>query len=438
MLPLKDLSFSVRRGRAGLVLVLLLLSGGSPDSPHLEARTEDWPQFRGPTGQGHSTEAGLPVEWSETQNVAWKVPVSGGWSSPVIAGGRVWVTAVNANRNRRGEDSVVSLRLIGLDAASGREVVNTEVFKIDSPDAINIKNSRASPTPIVDGDRIYVHFGADGTAALTTSGNVLWTVRLRYDAQHGNGGSPVLYRDVLIVNCDGWGDEAYVVALDTQTGKTRWRTSRRRPWSQAYSTPLVIRVGDEDQVVSVGAYRAVAYEPLTGKEIWRVSYGEGFSNVPRPVFGQGLVFIATGFQEPALMAVRADGRGDVTRTHVAWTLTRGAPYTPSPLLVGDELYYVSDTGVLSCVDAKTGQMHWQQRLVGNYSASPVFADGHIYMLSEEGMTTVFAPGKAFQRLAINRLDGTTLASIAISDGSLFIRTDTHLYRIARRELRAGT
>ncbi len=436
MLRLRDSNFSARRCRqacGAACLFAFLFSGGPQGSPLLAAAPEDWPQFRGPTGQGHSSESGLPVQWSETQNIAWKVPLLGGWSSPVIAAGRVWVTAVDATRNNRGEDSVVSLRLIGLDVATGREVVNAEVFKIAGPGAINLKNSRASPTPIVDGDRIYVHFGADGTAALTTSGKVLWSTRLRYDAQHGNGGSPVLYRDLLIVNCDGWGDEAYVVALDTKTGKSRWHTSRRRPWSQAYSTPLLIRVGDDDQVVSVGAYRAVAYEPLTGKEIWRVSYGEGFSNVPRPVFGQGLVFIATGFQEPSLMAVRADGRGDVTRTHVAWKLTRGAPYTPSPILVGDELYYLSDTGVLSCVDAKTGQMLWQQRLGGNYSASPIFADGRIYALSEEGMTTVFAPGKAFQRLGVNRLDGTTLASIAVSDGSFFIRTDTHLYRIAARD-----
>jgi outer membrane protein assembly factor BamB len=430
--------FSLRSCVFAASVLALVLSGWWHGSPLLAAPSpEDWPQFRGPTGQGHSSEQGLPIAWSETQNVLWKVPVDGGWSSPVIAGGRVWLTAVNAARTTRGEDSVVSLRLVGLDVTSGREVVNVEVFKLQYPEPINVKNSRASPTPIVGGDRVYVHFGADGTAALTTSGEVLWTTRLRYEAQHGNGGSPVLYRDLLIVNCDGWGDEAYVVALDTQTGKSRWRTSRRRPWSHAYSTPLVIRVGEEDQLVSVGAYRTVAYEPLTGKEIWRVSYGEGFSNVPRPVFGQGLVYIATGFQEPSLMAVRVDGRGDVTRTHVAWTLTRGAPYTPSPLLVGDELYYVSDTGVLSCVDAKSGQMLWQQRVGGNYSASPVFAEGRVYLLSEEGTTTVFAPGKEFRRLGINRLDGTTLASIAIADRSLFIRTDTHLYRIGVRDAKAN-
>jgi outer membrane protein assembly factor BamB len=431
--------FSSRPRIIGACVLTLVLSGASYDTRLLADQSpEDWPQFRGPTGQGHSSAQGLPVEWSETQNVLWKVPVGAGWSSPVIAGGRVWLTAVNATRTERGDDSNISLRLVGLDMVSGREVVNVEVFKLQYPEPINVKNSRASPTPIVEGDRVYVHFGADGTAALTTSGKVLWTTRLRYETQHGNGGSPVLYRDLLIVNCDGWGEEAYVIALDTQTGKPRWRTSRRKPWTHAYSTPLVIRVGEEDQLVSVGAYRTVAYEPLTGKEIWRVSYGrEGFSNVPRPVFGQGLVFIATGFQEPSLMAVRVDGSGDVTRTHVAWTLTRGAPYTPSPLLVGDELYYVSDTGVLSCVDAKSGQMLWQQRVGGNYAASPVFAEGRVYLLSEEGMTTVFAPGKEFRRLATNRLDGTTLASIAIADRSLFIRTDTHLYRIGTRDAKAG-
>jgi outer membrane protein assembly factor BamB len=384
---------------------------------------EDWPQFRGPGGQGHSTETNLPLEWSETRNVKWKVPVAGrGWSSPVVANGRIWLTT------SVDDGTGASLRLMAFDAESGRQLVNAEVVRIRDKRLMNFKNSHASPTPIVEGDQVYVHFGALGTAALKTSGEIVWQTRLPYDSQHGNGGTPVLYGDLLIVSCDG-ADQAYVVALDKKTGKTRWKTSRRQPWDQAYSTPLVIRVGDRDQLVSIGAYRTAAYEPLSGKEIWRVSYGDGFSNVPRPVYGHGLVFIATGFQEPALLAVRVDGTGDVTRTHVAWVLDRSVPYTPSPLLVGDELYIVSDIGIATCLDAKTGTMHWQSRIGGNYSASPIFADGRIYFQNEEGATTVIAPGKQFRRLATNTLDGQMLASMAISGGAIFIRTDTHLYRI---------
>jgi outer membrane protein assembly factor BamB len=220
-----------------------------------------------------------------------------------------------------------------------------------------------------------------------------------------------------------------VVALDKQTGKVKWKTNRGLPADQAYTTPLIIRVGDRDQLISVGAFRARAYDPLTGKEIWRVRYDEGFSNVPRPVFSHGLVFITTGFQQPELVAVRPTGTGDVTKTHVAWSLKRGAPLTPSPLAVGDELYVVNDGGIASCIDAESGSVIWQQRLGGTYSASPVFADGRIYFLAEQGATVVIAPGRDFRRLAINTLDGGLLASMAISSGSLYLRTDSHLYRI---------
>jgi outer membrane protein assembly factor BamB len=387
---------------------------------------EDWPEFRGPTAQGHSTERGLPLEWSESRNVIWKARVPGlGWSSPVVAGGRVWVTS--AIKERGG-----SLRALAFDLETGRELVNAEVFRTKSADPLNAKNSLASPTPVVEGDRVYVHFGADGTAALTASGETVWKMRLPYESQHGSGGSPVLYGDLLIFSADG-SDRAFVIALEKQTGKTRWKTLRRQPSDQAYSTPLVIRVGDRDEIVSVGAFRAAAYEPESGKEIWRVGYGDGFSNVPRPVYGHGLVYIATGFQQPSLIAVRPDGTGDVTRTHVAWTLRRGAPLTPSPLLVGDELYIVNDGGIVSCLDATTGETRWQHRLDGNFSASPVFADGRIYFLSEEGVATVILPGKEFRMLATSRLDGATLASMAVSAGSIFIRTDTHLYRIGTRK-----
>ena len=294
------------------VLVLCLL--GLPSL----AAAQDWPEFRGPGGQGHSSERGLPLEWSEARNIIWKSAVPGrGWSSPIVSAGRVWLTTAV-------EDRGISLRLLAYDVATGREVVNVEVFHVRSGGALHPKNNRASPSPVVEGDHVYVHFGTEGTAALTTGGEVLWKERFRYESQHGAGGSPILHGDLLIINCDG-GSEAFVVALDKRTGKTRWKTSRRQPSDQAYTTPLVIRVGDRDQIVSVGAFRAAAYEPASGKEIWRVSYGDGFSNVPRPVYGHGLVYIATGFFQPEIMAVRPDGSGDVSKTHVGWTNRRAAP-----------------------------------------------------------------------------------------------------------------
>ena len=239
----------------------------------------------------------------------------------------------------------------------------------------------------------------------------------------------MLHNDLLIVNCDG-NDVGVVVALDAQTGKVRWKANRHDPVSQAYTTPLVIRVGERDQVVSVGAHHTIAYDPRTGKEIWRVGYGDGFSNVPRPVYGHGMVYITTGFFQPELMAVRVDGAGDVTRSHVAWTLKRSVPLTPSPLLVGDEIYVISDNGIATCLDAKDGTILWQERLGGNYSASPVYADGRIYFLNEEGVATVVAPGRTLRRLAVNRWTDRTLASIGVARGSLFIRTQSNLYRIA--------
>jgi outer membrane protein assembly factor BamB len=381
-----------------------------------------WPEFRGPGGQGHAAAREVPIEWSESRNVAWKVPVEGsGWSTPIVANGKVWLTTAAGDRGS-------SLRLVGVDAESGRQLVSTEVFRVRGSPDINPKNNRASPSPIVEGDRVYVHFGAEGTAALTTTGEIVWKARFDYTSQHGAGGSPIIHGDLLIFSCDG-GDAAFVVALDKRTGKVRWRTSRRYPWDQAYTTPLAISVGGRDQIVSVGARRATAYDPANGKEIWRVSYDDGFSNVPRPVFGHGLVYITTGFHQPALMAVRPDGSGDVTRTHVAWTIKRGVPLTPSPLLVDNELYFVSDAGIASCVDARTGEFRWQQRLGGAFSASPVFAAGRIYFLSEQGATVVIAPGTTFRALAVNNLDGSTLASMAVADGSLYVRTDRHLYRL---------
>jgi outer membrane protein assembly factor BamB len=387
---------------------------------------QDWPQFRGAGGQGHSSETGLPVEWSETKNIAWKTPVPGrGWSSPVVSGGRVWLTTATTSERE------TSLRLLAFEVENGRPALDVEVFRFRGTEQLNAKNSHASPTPIVEGDRVYVHFGARGTAALSTAGQVLWKTRLEYEAQHGNGGSPELAGDLLILNCDGF-DQAFVAALDKHTGKVRWRANRPEPHSQAYSTPLAIRVGDRDEIVSAGAFTASAFDPQNGREIWRVSYPEGFSNVPRPVYGAGLVFIATGFNQPSLLAVRPDGKGDVTTTHVAWKMSRGAPLTPSPILVGDELYVISDNGIASCVDARSGAVRWQQRFGHSFSASPVLADGRVYFLDEDGRTTVIRPGTGGAIVAVNALDGATLASPAVAGKSLFIRTGTHLYRVQSR------
>ena len=405
-----------RMPRRVVISLLLLLTS-------FAARADDWPQFRGPTGQGHSDEHDVPFEWGEDQNVMWKVPVAGeGWSSPVISEGRVWLTTATI------DDEGASLRAIAFDARTGSRVVNSEVFRMTDARLLNFKNTHASPTPIVEGDRIYVHFGAEGTASLTSSGEIVWKTRFPYISQHGNGGSPVLYKDLLILNCDGF-DEAFVVAVDKNTGEVRWKAMRRRPISQAYTTPVVIRVGDRDQIISIGAFRATAHDPESGDEIWSVNYPDGFSNVPSPVYGNGLVYIATGFQQPSLLAVRVDGEGDVTETHVEWIRRRSVPLTPSPLLVGEELYIVSDLGVLSCLDAATGKTHWQHRVVGNVSASPLYVDGRIYFLSEEGVTTVIAPGKKFNLLATNSIDGWTLASMAVSNGSIFLRSMDHLYRL---------
>lgn len=383
---------------------------------------EDWPQFRGPGGQGHSSERGLPITWSEDENIAWKVPIAGlGWSSPAIQGDRIWLTTAL--------DDGHSLRAICLDRDTGEEIHNVEVFQKDNPGPIQSKNSHASPTPILEGDRVYVHYGAHGTACLTTDGEVVWRRILDYYHRHGPGGSPALAGDLLVINCDGY-DAQFVVALDKHTGAIRWKKDREG--QQAYCTPLMITVDGKAQAISPGGDAVVAYAPKTGDEIWRVRY-DGYSNVPRPVFGHGLLFICSGYNDPVLYAIQPDGNGDVTDTHVVWSLNRGVPLNPSPLLVANELYIVNDSGFARCLDARTGAVHWLHRFGDGFSASPIYADGRIYYLREDGEATVIAPGTTFEKLAVNRLEGRTLASIAVSDGALFLRSDRHLYRIEDKQ-----
>ena len=271
-----------------------------------------------------------------------------------------------------------------------------------------------------------------GTACLDLEGKVRWrSTELRYPPVHGNGGSPVLVGRALIFSCDGASDP-FVAALDRETGKLLWKTPRETTAKKkfSFSTPLVIQIAGRTEVISPGSGAVCAYDPANGRELWRVRYGEGYSVVPRPVLGHGHLFIASGFDRPSVMAIRTGGQGDVTDTHVAWTLAKGAPNTPSLLLAGDELYFVSDGGIATCVDATTGRVHWSERLGGNFSASPILAEGRIYFQNEEGTTIVVKAGKEFAKLAENPLGEKTLASSAAANGALYIRTEEALYKIS--------
>lgn len=390
----------------------------------------DWPEFRGPTAMGQSTARNLPITWSPTNNVVWKQPVAGsGWSSPVLRSGRLYLTT--AIKKASGG---LTLQALALDAVTGKPLWESTVFDTaDAGASIHSKNGQASPTPIVTEDRLYVHFGHHGSAALDLSGKVIWRQdSVRYTPVHGNGGSPVLVDGLLIFGVDGE-SEPRLVALDAKDGKVRWETTRETPAKRKFSfcTPLVIESEGKPLVVSPASGAALAYDPVDGREVWRVLYGEGYSVVPRPVLARGLLFLASGYDRPILHAIRPGGKGDVTASHVAWTLAKGAPNTPSMVVVDDLLYCVSDAGIASAIEADTGKVVWSERLGGDFSSSIVHADGRLYFQNEAGVGFVVKPGRQFELLAKNDLAERTLASYAVDEGALFIRTAGHLYRIGK-------
>jgi hypothetical protein len=415
------------------------LSAGDPSRS-----TVDWPQFRGPTGDGISLATNVPLTWSSNQNVKWRSSVPGlGRSSPVLLGERIWLTtalttnvrtfAAGPDRMQQAERVVIGV--VCLERATGKQLYYTELVPVDNPPAVNLLNSYATPTPVVESGRLYCDFGTFGTVCLDSdSGEVLWKRQLPLEHYQGPGSSPALYKNLLILVRDG-GDQQYVTALDKETGETVWK-SDRPPLStpvpifrKSFSTPLVFEAGGKVQMVVPGAQWFVSYEPATGNEIWRVDNGKGETVAPRPVCGAGLVYLSTGVfsGKPQLWAVRVDGQGDVTKSHIAWKLPNSIGFMASPLLVGRELYLLSDDGFVTCVDALSGEILGKARAGGNYAASPVCAEGRIYCFSREGKTVVFRADRELAVLAENPLDGPVFGSPAFAHSAIYLRTDSHLY-----------
>lgn len=420
-----------------------------------EPEGASWPQFRGPTGQGIVENQSLPLRWSEGQGVRWKQALPGrGWSSPVVANGRIWLTvAVESPVDEKQKTEMLagvaqhplkadmvavgSIELLALevDCQTGELLRQIKLFTVDAPPPIHSLNSYASPTPVLVDGKVVCHFGAFGTACVdATSGEVLWKRHLEIDHIVGPGSSPVVADGLVLLTSDG-GDRQFITALELDSGKPRWQ--RDRPpiretdpdMRKAFSTPLVIDVAGRRQAVIPGAQWFISYDISTGDEIWRIDHGSGFSNVPRPVFDGERLYLCTGFGKPQLWAVRADGQGDVSETHVEWRQKQQIPAMSSPVVSNGRIYVISDGGVATCLEAKTGNLLWRERIPGQYSASPLLAGGRIYFCSHEGRVTIVADAPKFQELAANELDGMIMASPAAIGGELILRTDSHLYCI---------
>ncbi len=404
----------------------------------------DWPDFRGPTGDGLTpaaqTSRGLPVTWSETNHVRWKTEIPlHGISTPVIGDGQIWLTTA--------PDDGHDFYLIRVAAESGTVTLNQKLFHADNPESLGngaSMNSYATPSAVLEPGRVYVHFGSFGTACLEAdSGKVLWKREdLKCRHYRGASSSPVLFGNLLILTFDG-ADLQYHAALDKRTGETVWQTKRSVAWNdegvpgqmakdgdlrKAHSTPLIAKTSVGAQLLSAGAKAAYGYDPATGKELWRVQYND-WSVAPRPLFANGLAYFVTGLTKKEMIAVKTDGQGDVTDTHIAWRQKAGIGKYASPILVDGLIYTAADESFISCLDAGTGQVVWTERVGGKFAASPIYADGHLYFFDQQGKCLVVQPGRSLNVLATNTLASGFMASPAVSGQALYVRSKTHLYRL---------
>jgi outer membrane protein assembly factor BamB len=409
------------------------------------AARADWPDYRGPYGDGHvsapgdNKPTGLPTEWSETKNVKWKTEIPfKGWSTPAIMGGQIWLTTATED----GHDFYA----ICLDENTGKILHNVPLFHSDTPEPLGNKvNCYAACSPVIEAGRVYVHFGSYGTACLdATTGDVIWK-RDDLPCRHyrGPSSSPVIFENLLILTFDG-ADLQYLAAVDKKTGETVWKTDRNVVWNdenapgkfakdgdmrKAHSTPLLVTGPDgKKQLLSGGAKAAFGYEPATGKEIWRVHFDD-WSVAPRPLYKDGVEYLITGLVHPQLWAVRVDGKGDVTDSNVVWQLAQHVAKTASPILVDGLIYMLGDDGIATCVDAVTGEVVWSKRIGGKFAASPIYADGQLFFCNQSGDTMIVKPGRTYEAVATNTLDDGLMASPAADGKALFLRTKTHLYRI---------
>ena len=396
------------------------------------AAQENWAELRGPDRNGHSAAKKLPLVWSETNNVAWKTAIHDlGWSSPVVWGDQIWLTTATEDGRQ--------LFAVCVDSRTGKILHDVKVFDTETPEHVASINSYASPTSAIEAGRVYVHYGTYGTACLDTrDGKILWTRRdLTCDHHEGPGSSVMLHGNLLCFNVDGR-DVQYVIALDKGTGKTVWKTNRSidyTPFStnlrKGFCTPIIIEAGGRRQLFSPGAKAMIAYDPQSGEELWKIRYN-GWSMVPRPLFDHGLLYVITDYEKPELWAVRADGRGDVTDSNVVWKVTKDMPRTASLLLVDDLLYMANDEGYGLCLEAKTGERVWRERLKGKHSASPIYGSGRIYFFNEKNLASVIEPGRQFKVLAENQLEERVMATPAVTGDAFILRSKTHLYRLEER------
>ncbi|HMP06153.1 MAG TPA: PQQ-binding-like beta-propeller repeat protein [Lacipirellulaceae bacterium] len=443
---------------------VLLLNGVTVVSLLLTTQTHayDWPEFRGPSGQGEAVESDPPVEWTPTKNVAWRTPIPGsGWSSPIVFGDRIYLTTAiqelddtelrqspsvdftdNTPTSRNTTDFNLSLRVLAVEKNYGHIVWEREVFSYAAGNYSpgHAKNGFASPTPTTDGKTVYVHFGPQGTAALDWDGNAIWRRRVDYEARHGAASSPVIAGNRLVLNCDG-AEDPFVCALDPRTGEELWRTQRQPMDFEkfAFSTPLAIpssSTASSVQLVSPGSHMVGSYDPADGRELWHVYFPRRWSAVSRPVYANGMVIICNGGERnPELIAIRPDGSGDVSNSHVVWRHNKCVPLTSSVVVVDDHVYMVSDGGIAACTEVGTGKLVWKKRLGGNFSASPVCAGGRLYFPSDAGICHVIAAEREFRELAKNDLGEPILASFAVDGNAFIIRTGDALYRVEERDPR---